>query len=161
MRDIKFRAWNPEKKQMEIPYAVVGGLAARMYECSSDSPVVTVDGLGNFYKDWDREVVEPTWVLMQFTGLQDVNGNDIYEGDIVRSTSELIKPFASLHDEKTGVMVTKHKLIQFNDEKAYFTSGGGLPLSRKVCETYYHVVGNIHENQSLIDENPDHYSFRS
>jgi hypothetical protein len=70
MRDIKFRAWNPEKKQMEIPYAVVGGLAARMYECSSDSPVVTVDGLGNFYKDWDREVVEPTWVLMQFTGLR-------------------------------------------------------------------------------------------
>lgn len=63
MREIKFRAWDKSRKVME--------------NCISVNP---------FYIDdcdrrrWQWNEVE----LMQYTGCKDKNGEDIYEGDIVR-----------------------------------------------------------------------------
>lgn len=89
------------------------------------------------------------WVR-QFTGLTDINGVEIYEGDIVESTSEVINPFAH---RRTGEFITKRKFITYNEEKAYFTNGDDLPLNSNVCKTYYKVIGNIHQNLELMEEN--------
>lgn len=61
MREIKFRAWDEERREMIINEFTLhaGG-------------IVTSFG------------VEVDWPIMQFTGLRDKNGREIYEDDIVR-----------------------------------------------------------------------------
>jgi len=70
MREIKFRAWDKKLKQLSIPVQI------------SNPPTP-----GH----------ERGLILMQFTGLKDKNGKEIYEGDVVRhgegfgSTARLVK----------------------------------------------------------------------
>ena len=79
-----------------------------------------------------------TWSIVfdvcQFTGLKDMNGKEIYEGDIVRS-----KYFDTILGESEAVGV-----VEFKDG-VYLINNYYLHMG--VCE----VLGNIYENSELID----------
>lgn len=74
--------------------------------------------------------------LLQFTGLKDVNGKEIYENDLVRLTDDLEDPI--------------YKVIF--DEAKFEIIGGGVcyDLGEEFmdCE----VIGNVHENPDLLEE---------
>jgi uncharacterized phage protein (TIGR01671 family) len=124
MRTIKFRAWDKKNKKM------IGGFG-----------IDSTFGYA-FIKDFDLgEEYILECEIMQFTGLTDKNGKEIYEGDIVKNE--------------------RHKFIT-NIEYyggAFRCFSEGMPLSLYIDECYadkdinnqLEVIGNIYENPNLLN----------
>jgi len=134
MREIKFRAWDKEEKRMfsgEGYNKTLYFLASWLEAHSKDNPLTN--------KKQDS-------ILLQFTGLEDKNGKEIYEGDIVKYTGYS----AYGRDSKTSQV-----LIEWDDKGAGFNLGwltkpddGDIGLSVIDIE----VIGNIYENPELLKE---------
>jgi uncharacterized phage protein (TIGR01671 family) len=110
MRAIKFRAWDtyePDKPEM-------------IYIDPSDKE----DGTCALDIIRDRD----NWKVMQFTGLTDRNGKDIYEGDLV-----------SIYFRNNTMPVTDEVCF---DNGSYVTKGGRYLFA---CASMCTVVGNIYE----------------
>ncbi len=76
-------------------------------------------------------------ILMQYTGLKDINGKEIYEGDIVKTITS-----------KEMVIGWSDRFASFTIEKINwaFVHYFGELMEANECE----VIGNIHENPELI-----------
>lgn len=80
----------------------------------------------------------------QFTGLTDVNGNDIYEGDIIVS-----KPNEPTFEPlKIGVV----KRSKIDAGWCYRTATDEYNIWTSGKYRTYEVIGNVHTNQELLEE---------
>jgi len=118
MREIKFRAWEPESKEM---FRVVGVYFPNENSKSQD---IIVNGRGGSAN------IKPEH-LMQYTGLKDKNGKEIYEGDICR------------------VEYKEPQEIKFTNGGFYF--GSGTPMANfHLWSEKIEIIGNIYENPELL-----------
>ena len=127
MRKIKFRAWDKVNNRM---CKVLNIAPSDDGTCSVQG--VAVIGLGvSITTGIDFE-------LMQYTGLKDKNGKEIYEGDIVKAN---INNVVSI-----GKVVYIDDWAMFQTE---FTIGN---IGRYNCYEADEVIGNIYETPELLDK---------
>ena len=116
MREIKFRAWT----------------GTRM--------ITNQDELFTQHIDWGMEKVTACkhiyspeeMPLMQYTGLKDKNGVEIYEGDILRDNG-----LVRWHQQQC-CFTFKNMILEGNDDI--------------LCIAADAVIGNIHENPELLEQ---------
>jgi hypothetical protein len=111
MREIKFRVWSELTKSM----SPVASLLDWIY--TDNTPALLALGI--------------RMTFLQFTGLKDKNGREIYEGDVI-----------SIHEgyERGSVGFRKGNFVLENTDKA---------IGNYITETI-EVIGNIYENPELL-----------
>ncbi|MCG0771612.1 prophage Lp2 protein 26 [Lactiplantibacillus plantarum] len=139
---IKFRAWDKENEiylyNVQDAYDMLSGFVK--YD---DGENASYDEccFGDFL-DNDRYVVE------QFTGLTDVNGKEIYIGDVVKEWSDM---------SELTMEPTVNEVVS---EDSFGQAGVFLkPLREHFIEPCLHdywsnqfeVIGNVHENPELLE----------
>ena len=134
-RGIKFRIWDTENKEMlkvqELDFepTFYGGRIA-----------IRPDQYNDYFDTEDM-------ILMQYTGLHDKNGKEIYEGDILR-----------FNEVDTAI-------VEWNEKYAYF-------MVRPIQDYYFdsdvlghaieynnaEIIGNIYENEDLLEKGAEEWA---
>lgn len=112
MREIKFKAWDKEGKFMTDPFFL---------------------GSVNAGDGYDHE-----WEILQFTGLKDKNGSEIYDGDILKQ----FPGFGCEWNGRIGVATW--------DYASFWFKFGCQSIILDDHDCQFEVVGNVHENSELI-----------
>ena len=143
MREIKFRAKSGTQWRYGDLYHNKRGELV-IYEPKTSGR--TLDG--GAVDGW-RIVVDPETVG-QYIGLKDLNGHEIYEGDIVRCKRD------DWADDDAEVYAVEY----FADlgypafELDGWTDGESNGLSYFSVESTLEVIGNIHDNPDLLEKQP-------
>ena len=125
MREIKFRAWSTADKKMYEP-AYFDNLEVGWWNEN--------DGLTEILGDRHENSMLHQVILMQFTGLKDCKGREIYEGDTIKG---------NLFDYRVPIRGD----IVYDNEHATFAlkNLAGLTFLFKIDQ--FEVIGNIHEDK--------------
>ena len=125
MRELRYRVYDKTEK------------------CYSDK-AFSIDQLGICYvQDEDgygEEIDEERYIIEQFTGLKDKNGKEIYEGDIVEYMTCYY-----------GKEKRHRKVVEWSE---WDSDDFGEPhnIGYRDLSEYMKVIGNIHENADLLEE---------
>ena len=147
MRDIKFRAWDGDK--------IISLSSAYTKELIS---IQINDDNSEYSNDISTEFSHV--ILMQYTGLNDKNGVEIYEGDVVsywnggmkacKKSDQGSKHYPNISPYYFKILENKHVEIIY--EAPSFKIKNGNPLgSMYLGSDEIEVVGNIYENPELLE----------
>ena len=128
-REIKFRAWHKDLKKM-----------------FKIGQITLEKGTWNFEPN-DRDFIgmsipyQPSFVLMQYTGLHDKNGKEIYEGDILKF-SDVDTAIVEWNEKYSSFIVKPIQDYYFDSEI----------LGHAIEYSNVEVIGNVFEKGILLND---------
>ena len=158
MKGTKFRTWAfgkmqcPKKNWDGEFFIRMNGVLYMCFDVKEDTHIL-MDGRKRIGGIEEYPLNKKSIVLMQFTGLLDKNGEEIYEGDIVKWTSEdYIK---AINYKKTSPVFWCESLTGW---VAYWGEAKwGENLNEysqyhfaQICPNGVEIIGNIYENPELL-----------
>jgi len=145
VREIKFRAWFKNNNKMWSWESIV-------------KQKWSVDYLSG--------AISHSAIIMQYTGLKDNNGKEIYEGDIVNYVNkEYVKSLGFLEQSEvfwdgsaTGYYILwgKKEYGSSKDEYTHYLLGNGIGA----IDDGVKIIGNIYENPELLKKGVAHENNR-
>lgn len=121
-REIKFRVWNEKIKEMET------GIT-----------------LFNFCS----HCIDENMTFMQYTGLKDKNGKEVYDGDIVRHCFKGIMEVYWCDELYWDGWGSSHPGFYLRNK---YLNKGELQHSVHFISRDIKIIGNIYENPELLEE---------
>lgn len=154
MREIKFRAWIPEIKEMIDVWQIDFNI----------DQIIWMDGnevsQANYFSGYKKDCE-----LMQFTGLKDKNGKEIYEGDIVQGEGSEGIYYAPVIYESCKFTIDSFQAVQVKNEPDWKLEHDQVKTHGFIIHwraSGYHtlengwkeleVIGNIYENPELLNK---------
>lgn len=162
-RILKFRLWDKSINKMIYPSEIKENSFETYYMDLKNGEVKLYqncyDG-GFFNEDVD---------MMQFTGLYDKNGKEIYEGDIILTQPLRDRPFSQKAKSKRLRGIVKYNIgcgknfINDPDKIRYWAAEWDIEIIDKKEHQKYNnygwglffeceVIGNIYDNKNLLEE---------
>lgn len=150
MRIIKFRAWDYTHGKM-VYDDDTGSVSCINSKLNVTIPAwIEYDGTN--WQSWPL----PNHELMQFTGLHDRNGKEIYEGDLVRinNLTENWKNGEPPFDWRVLAVEYNQYAWAFNNSVLYFPMSTYKDRAGEFYDYEIEVIGNIYENPELLNQQP-------
>jgi len=120
MREIKFRVWDEKYGMMPIQKISLKTMKAMPY-------------------GWN--IAYDFGTVMQYTGLKDKNGKEIYEGDIIKYSHKAVGEIQRVVSYKYGMYGIEGTMKETH-----------IPFAN-ILQSEYEVIGNIYENPELLEGN--------
>lgn len=150
MQDIRFRAWNKENKTYNNSLQLIKDLSGNIGTFKLDA------GTGKSYRESQSD-----YSIEQYSELNDINNNRIYENDIVEVTPPDDWNDFDIYENSSSLgifVVVKDRgaFLLFDKEnyKRYLNSDNDYEydyLGWSVYNAKIRVIGNIHENSELLE----------
>lgn len=144
MREIKFRVWDKLTKRMHICGEDVHDTISFEIETNKAYYYNLQNGCGSLREDSD-------YVLMQYAGLKDKNGKEIYEGDIV-----LYQDWEQCYEGGGNDSFINKGIVEYNESNCCFnvTERATIDIEDVLYEGNedLEVIGNIYDNPELLEE---------
>ena len=139
MREIKFRAW--DGKNIFIPFSLKDNILTEEEDFSQE------------FETNDYLLAFPSkTIFMQFTGLKDKNGKEIYEGDILRRIEKIWNGRSHDYVDLLFQIIFKESSFVMKRIKSGKKTNLGIVLRFDSLLTESQVIGNIYENPKLLEE---------
>lgn len=135
MREIKFRAWSPENKEL---------IYFDNKKAAKDRYIA-----GHLMMLMANEHYVGKDLLMQYTGLKDDNGVEIYEGDILRAGEDNFIIKAQWSDKGFWQCQYYYKGEKNKTDGLVYA----IKSRAKALDCKCLVIGNIYENHDLLESN--------
>lgn len=130
MRDIKFRAWDKKKN-----------------DWFDDGGSLYIELNGNINFGWNGEVMDDYTdrvILLQYTGLKDKNGVEIYEGDFLMAGDAYLGVIKYHSTRAQFIGKNIGETFQEDEYDTLYTKNGRFNSAK--------VIGNIYENPELLED---------
>ena len=147
-REIKFRGWDKYDKKMIYDLCQIDSFW-HYYSYSNNTGLhfgkTGPDGVGEDFKNK---------YIMQYTGLKDKNGKEIYEGDVLKQVKKSSREGyeRSSYDKNNFEVVFKYGSFWLQrpyDDSVYIRDFPNI--DEFVGFECFEIVGNIYENPELLD----------
>jgi uncharacterized phage protein (TIGR01671 family) len=148
MRELKFRAWDGDSKQMNYS----NGFNQILFGGAGDDIGIGLKlhwSVKNSYRGWHRkrsfnqDIKDGIIVIEQYTGLKDKNGVEIFEGDIL-ACEDIVRGIGNKFS------IINYPVKYSSRYSCFSVFESQVALQKDYANHSCEVIGNIHENPELL-----------